>query len=130
MKTKKRSYDQVEVINKPGIKSDIKVLDKFLSNNGGFELGNLIMMTGTSGAGKTTICKLLQRDINEPTNFHALESLASSVKRQTDRIKISHDNAYITDEEDYEDFNSFIEFLYEDRPMFVMVDSSKVYLER
>ena len=123
MKTKKRSYDQVEVIDKPGIKSDIKVLDDFLSSAGGFELGNLIMMTGTSGAGKTTLCKLLQRDIDQPTNFHALESLASSVKRQTDRIKITHDNAYITDEEDYEDFDSFIEFLYEDKPMFVMVDS-------
>jgi len=123
MEIKKRSYDQVEIIDKPAIKSDIKVLDGFLSNNGGFELGNLIMMTGTSGAGKTTLCKLLQREIDEPTNFHALESLASSVKRQTDRIKITHNNAYITDEEDYKDFDKFMEFLYVDKPLFVMVDS-------
>ncbi|HIP31405.1 MAG TPA: AAA family ATPase [Crocinitomicaceae bacterium] len=119
----KRTYDEVIVIDKPSIKSGIKTLDAFLSNNGGFELGNLILMTGTSGAGKTTLCKLLQREIKEPTNFHALESLASSVKRQTSRIKIDHGMAYITDEEDYEDFDEFMKFLYEDKPLFVMVDS-------
>lgn len=120
---KKRTYDQVEIINSPSVKSGIKTLDAFLSSNGGFELGNLILMTGTSGAGKTTLCKLLQREIKRPTNFHALESLASSVKRQTDRIKIEHGMAYITDETDYKDFDSFMEFLYEDKPLFVMVDS-------
>lgn len=119
----KRTYDEVKVIDTPSIKSGIKTLDKFLSNNGGFELGNLILMTGTSGSGKTTLCKLLQREIHKPTHFHALESLASSVKRQTSRIKIKHGLAYISDEEEYEDFDKFMEFLYEDKPTFVMVDS-------
>jgi len=123
MSRKKRTYDEVIVIDKPSIKSGIKTLDTFLSNNGGFELGNLILMTGTSGAGKTTLCKLLQKLIHEPTNFHALESLASSVKRQTGRIKIDHGMAFITDEEDYEDFDAFMKFLYDDKPLFVMVDS-------
>ncbi|MEK6828879.1 MAG: ATPase domain-containing protein [Nanoarchaeota archaeon] len=120
---KKRSYDEVEMINKPSIKTGNPVLDRFLSSDGGFQLGNLIMLSGTSGAGKTTLCKTLQRDINEPTNFHALESLASSVKRQTKRIEIKHGNAYITDADDYADFDDFVKFLYEDKPLFVMVDS-------
>jgi len=120
---KKRQYKDVKIIDKPSILTGDKTLDDFLSNESGFQLGNLIMMTGTSGAGKTTFCKLIQRDVNFPTHFHALESLASSVKRQTDRIKISHSNAYITDEEDYADFNEFMKFLYEDKPKFVMVDS-------
>ena len=120
---KKRTYDEVEIINKPSVKSGVKTLDNFLSNSGGFELGNLILMTGTSGAGKTTLCKLLQKLIKQTTNFHALESLASSVKRQTDRIKIGHGMAFITDAEDYEDFDAFLKFLYEDKPLFVMVDS-------
>ena len=123
MKTKKRQYKDVKIIEKPSILTGIKTLDEFLSSDVGFQLGNLIMMTGTSGAGKTTLCKLIQREVNFPTHFHALESLASSVKRQTDRIKISHSNAYITDEEDYSDFDKFMEFLYEDKPKFVMVDS-------
>ena len=120
---KKRQYSEVKIIDKPSILTGDKTLDEFLSNDMGFQLGNLIMMTGTSGAGKTTFCKLIQRDVNFPTHFHALESLASSVKRQTDRIKISHSNAYITDEEDYADFDEFMKFLYEDKPKFVMVDS-------
>jgi predicted ATP-dependent serine protease len=120
---KKRTYDEVQVIDNPSVKSGVKTLDTFLSNNGGFELGNLILMTGTSGAGKTTLCKLLQKLIKQTTNFHALESLASSVKRQTDRIKIGHGMAFITDAEDYEDFDAFLKFLYEDEPLFVMVDS-------
>lgn len=123
MKNKKRTYDQVKTINTPSIKTGIKTFDTFISSSGGFELGNLILMTGTSGAGKTTFCKLLQREIKRPTNFHALESLASSVKRQTSRIKINHGFAFITDEEDYKDFDDFIKFLYEDKPLFVMVDS-------
>jgi predicted ATP-dependent serine protease len=123
MLRKKRKYDEVQIIDKPSVKSGVKTLDNFLSNNGGFELGNLILMTGTSGAGKTTLCKLLQKLIKQTTNFHALESLASSVKRQTDRIKISHGMAFITDAEDYDDFDDFLKFLYEDKPLFVMVDS-------
>jgi predicted ATP-dependent serine protease len=123
VKTKKRTYKQVKIVDKPSIKSGITVLDDFLSSEGGFELGNLIMMTGTSGSGKTTLCKLLQREILEPTNFHALESLAESVKKHTKRISIPHDNAFITDETDYEDFDKFMKFLYEDKPSFVMVDS-------
>ena len=119
---KKRTYDEVEIINSPSIKTGIKTLDLFLSNNGGFELGNLILMTGTSGAGKTTLCKLIQREIKYPTLFHALESLASSVKRQTLRIE-THSNCFITDEKDYQDFDEFMKFIYEDKPKFVMVDS-------
>lgn len=119
---KKRTYDDVKIINSPSIKTGMKTFDDFLSNNGGFELGNLILMTGTSGAGKTTLCKLIQREVKDPTLFHALESLASSVKRQTLRIE-THDNCFITDEENYEDFDDFMKFIYEDKPRFVMVDS-------
>lgn len=119
---KKRTYDDVKIINSPSIKTGMKIFDDFLSNNGGFELGNLILMTGTSGAGKTTLCKLIQREVKDPTLFHALESLASSVKRQTLRIE-THDNCFITDEENYEDFDDFMKFIYEDKPRFVMVDS-------
>lgn len=119
---KKRTYDEVEIINSPSIKTGIKTLDAFLSNNGGFELGNLILMTGTSGSGKTTLCKLIQREIKDPTLFHALESLASSVKRQTLRIE-THSNCFITDEEDYQYFDEFMKFIHEDKPRFVMVDS-------
>lgn len=122
MKKGKRTYDQVEIINSPSVKTGIKTFDNFLSNNGGFELGNLILMTGTSGAGKTTLCKLIQREIKDPTLFHALESLASSVKRQTLRID-THKNCFITDESDYEDFDEFLKFINEDKPKFVMVDS-------
>jgi ABC-type lipoprotein export system ATPase subunit len=86
MKAKKRTYDEVDIISTPSVKTGNPVLDAFLSFELGFQLGNLIMMTGTSGAGKTTLCKLLQKWIKEPTNFHALESLASSVKRQTGRL--------------------------------------------
>lgn len=117
-----RTYDDVEVIDKPSIKTGNPVLDNFLSNNVGFQLGNLIMMTGTSGAGKTTLCKMIQRVCPQVSVFHALESLASSVKRQTDRIK-THDNAYITDETDFPDFDEFMVHLYDMKPTFVMVDS-------
>ena len=120
---KKRKYSEVKIVDKPSIKTKIKTFDEFLSNDGGFQLGNLVLMTGTSGAGKTTLCKLIQKVCNQDSVFHALESLASSVARQTERIKISHDNAYITDGEDYEDFDDFIKFLYKDKPTFVMVDS-------
>lgn len=120
----KRKYNDVKVYDMPSIKTGMQVFDNFLSNEKGFQLGNLILLTGTSGAGKTTLCKLVQRAIGIYSHFHSLEGLASSVERQTSRIKIDDDvEAYITDEKDYADFDDFMKFLYDECPRLLIVDS-------
>ena len=116
------SYNDVKIIDKDTIKFGDKVLDNFLSTNGGVERGIMIALSGTSGAGKTTLCKKLQRDFSGDSLFFALESLKGSVARQTKRIKTGNKEK-IADEKDFPTWSNFMEHLYSAKPTLVIVDS-------
>jgi len=117
-------YDQVEIIERDAVKLGDPVFDEFISEAGGIELGTMIALSGTSGAGKTTLCKKWQKDLQpgEVSVFYALESKKSSVAKQTKRIKTTNDEL-ICDVDTFPKWSDFMAYLYEDKPTMVMVDS-------
>lgn len=117
-------YDQVKIIERDALKFGDPVFDNFISDKGGIELGTMIALSGTSGAGKTTLCKKWQKDlqVGEVSVFYALESLKSSVAKQTKRIKTTNEEL-ICDVTDFPKWSEFMAYLYEDKPTMVVVDS-------
>lgn len=117
-------YSEVKIIDKDTVKFHDPTFDEFISTNGGIERGTMISLAGTSGAGKTTLCKKWQADlhISETSVFFALESLKSSVAKQTKRIK-TKGNELICDIEDFPTWTGFMKYLYETSPLLVIVDS-------
>jgi predicted ATP-dependent serine protease len=118
------SYNDVQIIERESVKIGSKVFDSFISENGGIELGTMISLAGTPGAGKTTLCKKIQKDLgkNEVSIFFALESRKSSVAKQTRRIKTGK-NELICDVDDFPTWSSFMDYIYEEKPLLVTVDS-------
>lgn len=118
------SYNDVKVIDKKAIKIGDPVFDNFISEQGGIELATMITIAGTPGAGKTTLCKKLQKDLgkNNESIFFSLESRKSSVARQTSRVKTG-DNERICDVDDFKTWKSFMDYIYETKPLMVVVDS-------
>lgn len=117
-------YNKVQIIDRETVKFGDETLDTFLSTNGGVELATMIALAGTSGAGKTTLCKKLQKDLKpgEKSIFYALESRKSSVARQTSRVKTGEDEL-ICDVDDFDKWSSFMSYIYEEKPLMVIVDS-------
>lgn len=116
------SYNKVKIVDKDTIKFKSDVLNNFLSHSGGVELATMIALSGTSGAGKTTLCKKLQKDYKRRSVFWALESLKGSVARQTARITTG-DKEQIADETDFPTWSSFMDYLYKSKPSLAMIDS-------
>lgn len=117
-------YNEVKIIDRETVKFGDYTFDSFISDKGGVELGTMIALAGTSGAGKTTLCKKLQRDLRkgEKSVFYALESRKSSVARQTARIKTGADEL-ICDIDDFGTWSSFVSYIKEEKPLLVIVDS-------
>ncbi len=118
------SYNDVKIVERESVKIGNKVFDNFISENGGIELGTMITLAGTPGAGKTTLCKKLQKDLgkNEISVFYALESRKASVAKQTKRIKTG-ENELICDVDDFPTWSSFMDYIYAEKPLLVVVDS-------
>lgn len=118
------SYNDVQIIEKKAIKIGDSVFDNFISEQGGIELGTMIALAGTPGAGKTTLCKKIQKDLGKTDEsiFFSLESRKSSVARQTKRIK-TNGNEKICDVDDFSTWSSFMNYIHEEKPLMVIVDS-------
>lgn len=117
-------YNDVKTVDKDTIKFHDATFDKFISSSGGIERGTMIALSGTSGAGKTTLCKKWQADlgIQYTSVFFALESSKESVKKQTARIK-TKGNELICDAKDFPTWSEFMKEIYETSPLIVIVDS-------
>jgi predicted ATP-dependent serine protease len=120
-------YNKVEYSVQPGVKFLDPVLNAFLSEDGGIVLGNMIALAGTSGAGKTTLCKKLQKELPSDMNsvFFSLETGKGSVARQTKRVETSS-NALVCDDDSetgYATWTEFMKDLNESVPTLVIIDS-------
>lgn len=125
-----KTYKDVKVLNEPTIKTGHEILDRILSHKGGFVIGSAIFLTGTSGAGKTTLIATLQKILEDiKTSFYSREMPASAVKEQTDKLNIKHENAYISDIHDYANLDDYISMLDELQPKVVMIDSLQVIVD-
>lgn len=117
-------YTEVKVVERDTVKFGDPVFDEFISDRGGIELATMIALSGTSGAGKTTLCKKWQKDLQpgEVSVFFALESKMGSVAKQTKRIKTTADEL-ICDSDTFPLWSQFMAYLYGDKPTMVVVDS-------
>jgi predicted ATP-dependent serine protease len=96
---KLKNYDEIPIDNTPGIKTGMPLLDDFLSKEGGLPKGSLIFLTGTSGSGKSTLSKLIQKGVSKyKSMLYERETSASALAKQLKSIKISHKNAFVSDE--------------------------------
>lgn len=121
---KATAYNNVKYSIQPGIMFRDPVLNSFISEDGGIVLGNMIALAGTKGAGKTTLCKKLQKELPVDMNsvFFSLETGKGSVARQTKRVT-TENHALICDESDYSTWTEFMEDLHKFVPTMVIVDS-------
>jgi predicted ATP-dependent serine protease len=124
---KSKNYSEVEVLEEPSILTGDERFDNFFSKNGGMVLKSVILLTGSSGAGKTTMAVNLQKTLNSyRTSLYSREMSASSVKEQTIKLKIDHKNAFICDHSTCLTFNDYMNELDVIKPKIVVVDSLQV----
>lgn len=117
-------YSKVKYTIQDGIKFRDKNLNDFLSEDGGIPLSTMIALAGTSGAGKTTLCKKLQKELNENyfSVFFSLETSKNSLARQTKRVETG-ENALICDDTIFPTWSSFLKYLYDEKPTMAIIDS-------
>lgn len=117
-------YNNVEIIVQDGIMFRDQVLNGFLAEDGGIPLSTMIALAGTSGAGKTTLCKKLQKELSADlvSAFFSLETSKNSVARQTKRVETG-DNALVCDDSDFPTWTAFMDYLYAEKPTIAIVDS-------
>ncbi len=116
-------YSKFDTTATPGVLTGISHLDNILSIDQGFQSA-VIFLTGTSGAGKTTLAKVIQKNIkNSVTALYERETSSTSVAKQTRRIVIAHDNAFLCDETDYPHFMDFMKDIELKGIKFIIIDS-------
>jgi len=118
-----KNYSTIDTTATPGILTGIGHLDNLLSVDKGFQ-NAVIFLTGTSGAGKTTLSKVIQKSLKDtPTALYERETSSNSVAKQTRRVKIEHENALICDEKEYPHFNDFMAEVVKRGIKFIIIDS-------
>ncbi len=121
---KSQKLSDVVIDADPTILTDIAILDKWFSADGGMVRGSSIFITGTSGAGKTTFLMFLSKLLkSERIFFYERESLMKNVKKQIDHLNISNDSLEVHDKTSINNFDEFIEQINEHKPTLLMVDS-------
>ena len=119
-----KNYNQISVTVTPGISVGNENFDKFISTDGGLQNGGFIFLTGTPGAGKTTLAKVFQKGMpNTISALYCRESLAKSVQKQTKRVVVDHENAFVSDELDCPHFLDFMKAAEEKNAEVLIVDS-------
>lgn len=124
------NYSKVIIKSDLTVKTGEETLDSFLSKDGGFVEKSAIFLTGTPGAGKTTLAIILQRLLKDyKTSLYSREMSASGIKNQMKRYEVQHKNAYIADKEMCNNISSFIDELNELMPKVVIIDSLQVIMK-
>jgi len=114
----------VVVSNDPTLKTGNEKFDNWFSSRGGMVLRSAIFVSGTSGAGKTTLMvNLMNWLTNTVTCMYEREVEAKDVCEQTSNVKPAHDNAYICDKKSHPHFDDFMNELDILKPKVIIVDS-------
>ena len=126
--TKKTSGSQkvkdVELSNEPSLKTGKEKFDNFLSNEGGMIIESSCLVSGTSGAGKTTLMFNLMNWMPDVViSLYEREVDSKNVCQQTKNIRPKHGNAYISDRKDCPHFNDYLKELDILKPQVVIIDS-------
>lgn len=125
---KSKNYSQIQSSKaEPTVKIGNENFDTFFSAPGGLVLPSVILMTGSSGAGKTTMAKHIQKNLSShKSSIYLRESPESQVNTQTIGIKIEHGNDYVCDQESCATFSDYVKELDKLKPSVVFIDSLQV----
>lgn len=124
----KKGYKASDFINyvesvEEVIKTGNLKFDSWFSRDNGQLLSTIQLVTGTSGAGKTTLMiNLLQWYVNYKSAFYSREMKMSRIMRQV-RGLLTNTQAELCDKSSHTNFDEFMEFLNEEKPTVVVVDS-------
>ena len=121
---KSKSFFDIEITSSSNIHTGNKLFDEWFSKDGGIVPGSIVFVTGTSGAGKTTLMVNLMNWLkNHKSSLYSREMTISSLKQQVKDYNFKNNNAYFVDEEDCPHLNDYIKELETLKPDFVIVDS-------
>ena len=121
---KSKSFGDIKVVNEKTIMTGNQMFDKWFSKDGGIVPGSIIFVTGTSGAGKTTLMINLMNWLkNNKSSFYSREMSISSLKQQVKDYNFKNNNAYFVDDEDCPHINDYFKELDVIKPEVVIVDS-------
>nr|QBM02722.1 hypothetical protein [uncultured archaeon] len=121
---KSQKVKEVKLSNEPTLKTGNEKFDNWLSNKGGLVKGSSILLSGTSGAGKTSLMlNLMSVMSNTVISMYEREVSLNSVCEQTSNVKPKHSNAYIADKKTHPHFNDYIKELNTLKPEIVILDS-------
>ena len=120
-------FNQVTTNPEPTILTGKQIFDKWFSADGGIVIGSAIYVSGTSGAGKTTLMVNLMKWLKEyKTSMYLREMESGNVKQQTRNIDFDHNNAFVCDIKSCENFNEYMKELDVLKPKVVIIDSLQV----
>jgi len=121
---KSKSFSDIKVVNEKTIITGNQLFDKWFSKDGGIVPGSIIFVTGTSGAGKTTLMINLMNWLqNHKSSFYSREMSIGSLKQQVKDYNFKNNNAYFVDDEDCPHINDYFNELNTIKPEIVIVDS-------
>jgi predicted ATP-dependent serine protease len=120
-------YEEVKVFNTPTLKTNKKRFDDWFSADGGIVFGSAIYVSGTSGAGKTTLMVNLMKWLApNKISMYLREMEGRNVKYQTRNIKMPKGSAYFSDANTCSTFEDYMDELERLKPSVVIVDSLQV----
>lgn len=123
VKTTAKNWKNVLISEDSVIQTGVELFDNWFSRKKGMVKKSIILVTGTSGAGKTTLMTNLTQWIKDVRSYMYLREMESSeVKDQTLNL-VTHDNAFVSDDNDCPHFNDFLKQLDIVKPEVLIVDS-------
>ena len=121
---KSKTFQEISSVIERGILTGNKLFDEWFSRDGGIVPETTILVTGTSGAGKTTLMVNLMNWLPDYTiSFYSREMAKKSIKHQIRGYNFNNPNAYFADEDDCPHLEDYLKELDELCPKFVIVDS-------
>jgi predicted ATP-dependent serine protease len=101
----------------------IDEIDGIFSSQGGIVSGRIYFLTGMPGTGKTTLSIKIQARCGIKTGLYSRESSAEAVASQTKRLEIGHKRAFISDIDNNETLESFLESVDKKNIQLIILDS-------
>jgi len=114
------------IIVEDSLKTGQTDFDAWFSRNGGMVLGSAIYVSGTSGAGKTTLMANIMTWVKDVVSvIYSREMLSEHLLNQVKDLDFSN-NANICDINDYKTFQDFMKEIWIIKPKILIIDSLQV----
>lgn len=118
------NFSEIGVDNDKTLKTGNDKFDSWFSRRGGVVLGTVIFVTGTSGAGKTTLMiNLMEWFKDVKSYFYSREMSKKAVKDQIGDNFVTNPEAFFMDENEAENFELFMKEVEEAKPTVLIIDS-------